>query len=202
MEAHYNTTANKILHTAARLFMQRGYRAVSINDIVQAAEITKPTLYYHFADKEELFVQMGEQMLKELHDRINQALATSVDFYDRCVALTETLLTGTEGDVRTMRREMREHLSPTAQNRLWEAYRDHLFGPVLGLMQEGAAAGHVQRYSPMELTGLFLGMVSAFMRTEEASSDLARSMPIDMVSAKALVDLFLYGAASPAPAKS
>jgi AcrR family transcriptional regulator len=49
-EPGYNATAQKILSVAAHLFMQLGYRAVSISDIVKAAEITKPTLYYYFPD--------------------------------------------------------------------------------------------------------------------------------------------------------
>jgi AcrR family transcriptional regulator len=53
-EAIYNPTASNILDTATRLFMQLGYRAVSINDIAKAAKITKPTLYYYFPDKEAL----------------------------------------------------------------------------------------------------------------------------------------------------
>ena len=72
-ETTYNPTAQKILDTAAYLFMQLGYRAVSINDIVKAAEITKPTLYYYFRDKQELFVQMAIQRLLTLNRLLTAA---------------------------------------------------------------------------------------------------------------------------------
>ena len=65
--AAYNATALKILNTAAHLFMQLGYRAVSINDIVKATGVTKPTLYYYFPDKAELFTQMALLRLVRLN---------------------------------------------------------------------------------------------------------------------------------------
>jgi AcrR family transcriptional regulator len=49
-----NTTARQVAKAAARLFAERGYDATSVREIVAAAGITKPTLYYHFGSKEGL----------------------------------------------------------------------------------------------------------------------------------------------------
>ncbi|WP_233578745.1 TetR/AcrR family transcriptional regulator [Tautonia sociabilis] len=46
--------AREILRVAARLFAARGYDATSVREIVEAAGVTKPTLYYHFGNKEGL----------------------------------------------------------------------------------------------------------------------------------------------------
>src|SRR6266545_5593202 len=70
-------TARAILSTAARLFMQRGYHALSINDIARETGITKPTLYYHFPDKEELFVQLALRRMAEVHAEMDAAVAVS-----------------------------------------------------------------------------------------------------------------------------
>jgi AcrR family transcriptional regulator len=43
-----------IERTAARLFASQGYDATSVREIVEAAGVTKPTLYYHFGSKEGL----------------------------------------------------------------------------------------------------------------------------------------------------
>lgn len=43
-----------LAHVAARLFAERGYDATSVREIVEAAGVTKPTLYYHFGSKEGL----------------------------------------------------------------------------------------------------------------------------------------------------
>jgi AcrR family transcriptional regulator len=46
--------ARHIARTAARLFAKQGYEATSVREIVEAAGVTKPTLYYHFGSKEGL----------------------------------------------------------------------------------------------------------------------------------------------------
>ena len=46
--------AGHIARVAARLFASQGYDATSVRTIVEAAGVTKPTLYYHFGSKEGL----------------------------------------------------------------------------------------------------------------------------------------------------
>jgi AcrR family transcriptional regulator len=46
--------ASHIARVAARLFAERGYDATSVREIVEAASVTKPTLYYHFGSKQGL----------------------------------------------------------------------------------------------------------------------------------------------------
>lgn len=46
--------AGHIARVAARLFAARGFDATSVREIVEAAGVTKPTLYYHFGSKEAL----------------------------------------------------------------------------------------------------------------------------------------------------
>ncbi|HEV3122817.1 MAG TPA: TetR/AcrR family transcriptional regulator [Isosphaeraceae bacterium] len=46
--------ARHIAQAAARLFAGRGYDATSVREIVAAAGVAKPTLYYHFGSKEGL----------------------------------------------------------------------------------------------------------------------------------------------------
>jgi AcrR family transcriptional regulator len=47
-----------ILDTSAKLFSQQGYNGVSIRDIAQACGMTNAALYYHFKNKEDLFLAM------------------------------------------------------------------------------------------------------------------------------------------------
>ena len=47
-------TRDRIVHTALRLFSERGTTAVSVRDLAEAAGVTVPGLYYHFASKAEV----------------------------------------------------------------------------------------------------------------------------------------------------
>ena len=161
-EASYNPTALKILSTAAQLFMQLGYRAVSINDIVKAAEITKPTLYYYFADKAELFTQMGLRKLEAIHVALDAALTGAHGLAAQLAGLAEALMNANDGDMRLMRHEMAEHLDQAHQQRLASAFQQHLFMPIYQVMQAGIERGELAHHSAAELTMLFLGMMEAF----------------------------------------
>lgn len=46
--------ARHIARAAARLFAERGYDATSVREIVEAAGVAKPTMYYYFRSKEGL----------------------------------------------------------------------------------------------------------------------------------------------------
>lgn len=196
----YNPTALKILHTAAQLFMQLGYRAVSINDIVKAAEITKPTLYYYFADKAELFTQMGLQKLEAMHAAIDAALVGARGLEARLAALAGVLLNASDGDMRLMRHEMAEHLSPAHQARLAQAFQQHLFMPIYHEMQAGIERGALAQHSAAELTMLFLALMEAFhgyggqISGMQLPPQIGQFRP-QVFTPAALVGMFLYGVA-------
>lgn len=52
---------DEILRVAGDLFIAQGFRRVSIDQIVEAVPISKPTLYAHFKDKSELFLAVIER---------------------------------------------------------------------------------------------------------------------------------------------
>ncbi len=55
-----------ILKVASRLFADRPYDAVRMDDIAEATELAKGTLYLHFADKDAIVAELGERVLDEL----------------------------------------------------------------------------------------------------------------------------------------
>ncbi len=58
-------THDQILLAAIQEFSTKGFAATTIEDIVKASGISKPALYYHFKNKEELF----KAVLMEVHRR-------------------------------------------------------------------------------------------------------------------------------------
>lgn len=67
--------ARHIARAAARLFAERGYDATSVREIVAAAGVTKPTLYYHFGSKEGLAQALLTVPMAALVDRVRSILA-------------------------------------------------------------------------------------------------------------------------------
>ena len=70
-----NAIAHKLLEAAVRLFAHKGYPATSTREIVEAAGVTKPMLYYYFQSKEGLL----EAALAHFSERFQLRLRTVVD---------------------------------------------------------------------------------------------------------------------------
>ncbi|NLT50027.1 MAG: TetR/AcrR family transcriptional regulator [Ignavibacteria bacterium] len=62
-------TRNKIFIAAAELFSRDGFYKVSVREICEHANVTKPVLYYYFKDKETLLLELVKET-----DRIGEEL--------------------------------------------------------------------------------------------------------------------------------
>lgn len=73
--ARRRSTKLDLAHSAADLMKDHGYQGTSIDSIVKAAAVTKPTFYYHYASKLELLAELVEDSM----GRIEKALARADD---------------------------------------------------------------------------------------------------------------------------
>lgn len=78
-ETGSSETARQIAKVAARLFATQGYDATPVNAIVDAAGVTKPTLYYHFKSKEGLAQALLTRPLTQLVERLTELMEQSAD---------------------------------------------------------------------------------------------------------------------------
>lgn len=94
------SVAEHLSRTALRLFALKGYTATSVSEIVEAAGVTKPMLYYYYGSKEQLARKLVVEPL-QAHLAKLQALGESTgDPFTRQVAwLAEQLeFTRTDAD--------------------------------------------------------------------------------------------------------
>lgn len=63
----------QLLDTALALFARLGYRDASMNDIAEAAGVTKPVLYQHFGSKRDLFLEVLSQLSSDLRGGVRDA---------------------------------------------------------------------------------------------------------------------------------
>jgi AcrR family transcriptional regulator len=63
----------QLLDVALEAFGSRGYHDTSMNDIAEAAGVTKPVLYQHFASKRELFLAVLQDVGGRLRDEVGKA---------------------------------------------------------------------------------------------------------------------------------
>ena len=63
----------QLLDVALRVFAEQGFHPTSMNDLAEAAGVTKPVLYQHFASKRELYLELLEDVGGRLRDAIVKA---------------------------------------------------------------------------------------------------------------------------------
>jgi AcrR family transcriptional regulator len=89
-------TRLKILQTARKMFLERGYSGTSMDDIAKAAEVNKSLIFHHFESKEQLWKmvksyivsEVGEGSLeisvnKGLKGFIEKAMEARFDIYEK-----------------------------------------------------------------------------------------------------------------------
>src|SRR5690348_9681797 len=78
-KVEHSAVARHIARSAARLFAERGYDATSVREIVEAAGVAKPTLYYYFRSKEGLAQALLTVPLSGLVMALRNLVTTEAD---------------------------------------------------------------------------------------------------------------------------
>src|SRR5215211_1153759 len=73
----------RLLDAARDLFLARGYAAVSIGEIAAAAGVSRAAPYYHFKDKEDLFVQIFVREMDRTKAAIGEIIRSDLSFRER-----------------------------------------------------------------------------------------------------------------------
>lgn len=66
--------SSHILKTAAGLFANKGYHRTTVDEIAGALGVAKGTIYYHFNNKEELYLAIIQEGVNLLEERMRQDL--------------------------------------------------------------------------------------------------------------------------------
>lgn len=69
----------EILETAARLFREKGYQAVTIEEIANYLKLTKASLYYYVDSKEDLFLECLYAAMDPLLEEASQIAESNLD---------------------------------------------------------------------------------------------------------------------------
>jgi len=69
-------TRQSISDTATRLFFERGFDAVTVDEIAQAADVGRMTVFNHFPRKEDMFFDLDDEARETLRDALRRRDAT------------------------------------------------------------------------------------------------------------------------------
>ena len=153
-----------ILDAAKRLFMQDSYRGISMRQIAEAVGVTKAALYYHFQDKEDLFVAIVEQYLLQMAALIDQVTASGGQggtVREQVSDLVHRILAQPPEQRSIIRLASQEigNISPPNRARFLTMYHGQFVGRIAALLQEGMARGELVPVDADVATWSLLGMM-------------------------------------------
>ncbi|WP_427018721.1 TetR/AcrR family transcriptional regulator [Pseudarthrobacter sp. P1] len=69
----------QLLSAALEVFAANGYHGAAMDEIAEAAQVSKPVLYQHFSSKRELYLALLDSHLSALTARLLDALSSTTD---------------------------------------------------------------------------------------------------------------------------
>ncbi len=151
MQERSETTRRRLLQAAQQLFAQQGYETTSVQQICQAAGVSKGAFYHHFPSKHALFLHLLQRWLAGIQDQLQQAAARM----DDVPAGLRAMASGTQGVFQSADGRLAMFLEFLSQARLdpqvWQAtlqpyqqYRDFF----AQIVRRGVAEGSLRPVDP------------------------------------------------------
>src|SRR5262245_12562056 len=84
-------TRRQILGAALKQFADAGYAGTSVQDIVNAARVTKPTLYYYFQNKAGLYQALIDRAHDERLRLMQEAAARGASLPEKLIEILAAL---------------------------------------------------------------------------------------------------------------
>lgn len=148
-----------IREKAIALFLDKGYRNVTVNDICEACQITKPTFYKYAGSKDELILDLYDMTIQGLTSDPYPFLEVAT-YYERLLVVFDTLIKDTVRFGSDLFSQML--ISNLTENRHSFDMRDSLTKLCLIIIQQAQDAGEIRNMNPAKtlyntVAHLFIG---------------------------------------------
>ena len=191
-----SNTRRQLLDAALKCFAESGYAATSVLQIVDAARVSKPALYYYFGDKAGLFQALVDQAHDERYRLMSDAAARGNTLAEKLEAIVAAVFAFSLQNQDLMRLAFATAFAAAGEapgharcrekgKRNYEFIRD--------LIELGRASGEMDsRFDADELAMGIYGQLNTYVMVRL----LVTHCPLERTTASQIVRLFLQGAAT------
>jgi AcrR family transcriptional regulator len=179
-----------ILAAAKNLFSQQGYHGLAMRQISESLGVAKSALYYHFKDKEELFLAILESYLDEMEGALNRIQAEPIPSSQHIHLLVEYILrqpAEQRAIIRLASQEMVQ-LSAAIRQSFHQVYRKKFIDKIKAVLQAGMESGEFKRQDPEIATWALLGMMYPYFYPSHAAD-----APIPDETIQQILTIYLDG---------
>jgi TetR/AcrR family transcriptional regulator of autoinduction and epiphytic fitness len=167
---------SRILLAARSVFLRYGFKRVSMNDIADAAGVSRPALYVLFRNKEEIFIEAYLRWVDEAIVQVEAAMAQTALPKDKLARAFEIWAVG-PFEMTMASREAEEllncnHAFAHASREQGYAIFEATITPVVAGLSERLA--EASRIAPSRMAHVLVSAVRGFKQTAATPDDLRR----------------------------
>lgn len=178
-----------ILTTSSNLFMEFGYESVSLEQIAQACNVTKASLYYYFSNKANLFTASVTQMLNNIKRYTQRILAKEADLRTRLQDVAIAKMSTTHVDFETMMREVAPILTDEQIDEIRKAEQS-IHDVLASSFRQAMESGDIVKADPLLMAHAFSSLI--MIGNKDAAKELFSSRQLAAIE---IVELFWSGVA-------
>ena len=160
MSPHPRVGRDHILDSAETLFTEHGYKSASIREIAHNCGVTNAAIYYHFPNKESLFMEVMQRHAERLRDQMTLAGKDIKSPRKRVVAILTAYvnaIAGQQAPIFMLRRNMK-HLKMHIHRR-GELMRP-ISQPLIEALELAQQSGEIKKEpNAKEAAAMMLGML-------------------------------------------
>ena len=161
---------DQILAAALSLFIAHGYHGLSMRLIAEAVGVSKAALYYHFQDKEQLFLAVLDSQLAHFETLIDRSSAEEHSARQRIRHLVSEILSQPvemRAAIRLASQEM-AHLSEPARAAFNRSYHARFIDKIQTVLEAGIDQGQLRPVDPGVATWALLGILHPYFFPAQA----------------------------------
>ena len=179
----------RILKVAHPLFVECGYKSVSMQQIADAAQIHKATLYHHFLNKDAIFIAVVKMALRQMRSQVAEVIDQGGTAADQLAQVAWHIFIKAQSDIGRLMTDAQENLPTEERHALlrdeifpWDLYEE--------IFSQAVAGGELPEIDIDMAISMFLGL--AFGQSWVRRIGRINS-PLDQHVATTIVDTLFAG---------
>ena len=173
-ESANGSVRQRLLEGAAELFTQKGYASTSVREIVAAAGVIKPVLYYYFRNKEGIYLELMRAAFARMDDLLAASREDQGSVTERLLRLCDRTYSLFMEHVKVARVMYAIYYGPPQGAPFFDfdSYHIKFTEAIRRLIEEGIRKGEFRKGKPEEIAWAIIGAVNVAMEVHLGHPEL------------------------------
>jgi TetR/AcrR family transcriptional regulator len=173
-ESVHEPARRRLLDGAAELFTRKGYAAATVREIVAAAGVTKPVLYYYFRSKEGIYLELMREAFVKMDELLSVLPVARESATRKLLRLCDQTYSLFMENVKVARVMYAIYYGPQQGAPFFDfdAYHVRFIEAIRRIVAEGIRKGEFRKGNPEEISWAIIGAVNVAMEVHLGHTEL------------------------------